>query len=364
MTKAFSWERSGWQAAGGMLLAALIAALPLRVTAAEAARTTHAGQTAATAQALAQQGGARDFVQVPGIQRQQIGQLQVTAFLDGVIPLPLTLLEGIDPARVQALARAAHLPEVEAGILTAVNVFLVRRADRLMLIDAGGAACLGDTLGHLPALLKQAGVDPAGITDVLMTHAHPDHVCGLLDAHGNAAFARATVWLPAGEAAFWSSRTQRARAPAEQRTYFDKAAQAIDAYSRQGRLQRVGQDTVLPPGVQRIASPGHTVDHVSWLIDGAADPVTSSSSAKVLFWGDIVHFHAVQFAQPRAWIGFDADGRQAVDSRRQIMAQAARHGWWVAGAHLPFPGIGHVVSQGKGYSWVRTEFVPLPAAGR
>jgi hypothetical protein len=80
-------------------------------------------------------------------------------------------------------------------------------------------------------------------------------------------------------------------------------------------------------------------------------------------WGDIVHYHAVQFRQPGVSYEHDSDRRQAVAARKRVLAQAASQGWWVAGAHLPFPGIGHVRSEGRaGYAWVPAEFGPTATA--
>lgn len=99
--------------------------------------------------------------------------------------------------------------------------------------------------------------------------------------------------------------------------------------------------------------PGHT----SWLFRGAA------GQSPLLVWGDIVHYHAVQFRQPGVSYEHDSDRRQAVAARKRVLAQAASQGWWVAGAHLPFPGIGHVRSEGRaGYAWVPAEFGPTATA--
>jgi hypothetical protein len=78
-------------------------------------------------------------------------------------------------------------------------------------------------------------------------------------------------------------------------------------------------------------------------------------------WGDVVHYHVVQFARPAASFEPDVDRTRAIASRRHLLAQAAREGWWVAGAHMPFPGLGHVRPEGTGYGWVPAEFSPLPA---
>ena len=131
------------------------------------------------------------------------------------------------------------------------------------------------------------------------------------------------------------------------------ARKAVAPYEAAGKLRRFSPGQVLPAGVTALDSHGHTPGHVSWKLDTGNGP-------SLLVWGDIVHFHAVQFAHPQAAYEADSDRTAAVASRRAMMAQAADGGWWVAGAHLPFPGLGHVRREGEAFAWVPGEFAPLP----
>jgi len=97
--------------------------------------------------------------------------------------------------------------------------------------------------------------------------------------------------------------------------------------------------------------PGHTPGHTSYLFE--------SSGQSLLVWGDIVHSHATQFARPDIAIEFDVNRKQAVASRKKLFKDAAANKLWVAGAHMPFPGLGHVRKLGDGYSWVPAEYSPL-----
>ena len=357
--------------------------------------------------------------QVPGVYRLQLGQLQVTALLDGFLPIPEKTVQGIGRTKLDAALKQAHVPQFTAaplgtGMQTAVNAFLVRRGDRLMLVDTGAGTWFGTSTGRLLQTMQAAGVDPVAVTDVLLTHAHPDHICGLLLPDGSEAFPKATVWLPDDEAAYWLDEREMARAPEDMKAAFGMAAKALAPYSKDGRVRRVvpsiastkpssirsgerasgqagasaseeqadasasdrtaasasdgsatdtGHQAVhrasfgihrvterdLPPGVTLVTTHGHTPGHASWLVDG-----------RLLLWGDIVHYHAVQFARPVVYSSFDSIPAQAIASRKRLFADAARHDWWVGGAHLPFPGLGHVIPQGRGYRWIPGEFSPLP----
>ncbi|WP_314404848.1 MBL fold metallo-hydrolase [Stenotrophomonas rhizophila] len=291
--------------------------------------------------------------QVPGVYHQQIGTLQVTALFDGTVALGRQELAGIDAGAVTRLLDHRYVPEDGKGLQTAVNAYLVQRGNHLTLVDTGTATCFGPGLGQVLGNLRAAGYDPADVDDVLLTHAHPDHLCGLLDAQDTMAYPNATVWLSAADAAYWLDPASEATAPQGVRFAFALARKAVAPYAAAGKLRRFSPGQALPVGVAALDSHGHTPGHVSWKLD-------AGKGQAVLVWGDIVHFHAVQFAQPQAAYEADSDRTAAVASRRAMMAQAADGGWWVAGAHLPFPGLGHVRREGKAFAWVPGEFAPLP----
>lgn len=273
-----------------------------------------------TAQAQ-QPGAGSDFVQVPGVYRQLVGALQVTALFDGVAFLPARQLKDIDLARAEGWLGAAHVPHTPKGVQTAVNAYLEQPAGELVLVDAGTAGCFGPSLGQVLGNLRAAGVRPEDVHHVLLTHAHPDHLCGLLTAEGQVAYPNATVWLSAADAAYWLDTATRGQMPEPMRPLFDMARQAVAPYQAAGRFKAFGPGDALPAGAERVDSPGHTPGHTSWLFRGSA------GQAPLLVWGDVVHYHAVQFRQPKASFEYDSDRRQAVASRQRLLARAADQGW-------------------------------------
>ena len=288
--------------------------------------------------------------QAPGFQRLRLGSITVTALFDGVTHLPISLLQGITARQAESTLLGMFVPQTPEGVQTAVNAYLIDWSGRRILIDTGAAHCLGPGLGGVVDNLRLAGVDPASVQTVLLTHLHPDHVCGLTNREGHPVFPRAEVVIPQREAAHWLDARQAAQAPAAARESFQMAQKAVAPYQAAGRLRTFAEGSAPLPGVRAVSAPGHTPGHTGYLF--------ASQGTQLLVWGDVIHSHAVQFRYPDVSISFDSDARQAIASRRTLLSRAVREKLWVAGAHLPFPGIGHVRIQGGQYQWLPAEFLP------
>lgn len=280
--------------------------------------------------------------QVPGLYRFKVGAFEVTSINDGMLNITLDQFPAADRAGAEALLQRAFQPP--AAIPTAVNAYLVNTGDRLVLIDTGTAAAMGPSLGKVGANLKAAGVDPADVDLVVLTHMHPDHANGLIDPAGAAVFGKAELAVAEAEYGFWTDDGILSRAPAEVHPFFAMARAAVKPYAGD-RLTRFGKEAEIAPGIRVLAAPGHTPGH-------SMIEVTSGDD-RLLIWGDIVHAAALQFAKPDWAINFDVDQQAAIASRKRVLDRVAVDRVLIAGAHLAFPGIGHVGRVGDGY-----EFVP------
>ncbi|WP_026873213.1 MBL fold metallo-hydrolase [Inquilinus limosus] len=280
--------------------------------------------------------------QVPGLYRFKVGAFEVTSINDGMLNITLDQFPAADRAGAEALLQRAFQPP--AAIPTAVNAYLVNTGDRLVLIDTGTAAAMGPSLGKVGANLKAVGVDPADVDLVVLTHMHPDHANGLIDPAGAAVFGKAELAVAEAEYGFWTDDGILSRAPAEVHPFFAMARAAVKPYAGD-RLTRFGKEAEIAPGIRVLAAPGHTPGH-------SMIEVTSGDD-RLLIWGDIVHAAALQFAKPDWAINFDVDQQAAIASRKRVLDRVAADRVLIAGAHLAFPGIGHVGRVGDGY-----EFVP------
>jgi glyoxylase-like metal-dependent hydrolase (beta-lactamase superfamily II) len=264
----------------------------------------------------------------------KIGSIEVTALSDG--PFPATLDSFIDFPR----AEAERLTGAKPGdpLFLPVNAYLLRLGTNWALVDTGCGPTFGPDLGQLPNNLRALGVAPDQIDYVLLTHIHPDHALGLIDAAGGAVFPNAELILHEREAAFWLNRDAASGASERIRRNITKGQAACAPY--RDRLRVVGDGEALP-GVAAMLLPGHTPGHTGWFISAGRDGV--------LIWGDVVHLAAVQIPRPDAALVFDVDLDMARATRRRIFDQVAADRLRVAGAHLDFPGFGFIVRQGSGY---------------
>jgi len=326
----------------------LVAAAGARLRRWIAFATLAVGSAAAPASAVPE---APAVAQVPGYFRMQLGAFDVTALYDGHVDLDAALLRGAGPAAIDA-GLAGAFQTRGMPLQTAVNGYLVQTGAHLVLVDTGTAKLFGDHLGFLLANLRAAGHAPADVDTILLTHLHPDHAGGLLAAGGAMAFPNAQVFVPKADADYWLSREAAAAAPKDKQALFAMSRNAVAPYLAAGRLTVFEPGRLLRDGVRALPAPGHTPGHTAYLF--------SSEKENLLVWGDIIHNAAVQFPHPEVSIEFDTDQRRAVATRRALLGQAASRRWWVAGAHLPFPGLGRIRSGAdRAYRWVPAEYGPV-----
>lgn len=291
--------------------------------------------------------------QVPGYYRIMVGQFEVTALHDGGIELNTSLLRTVTlPDLDRLLSRKFVGKTVMQGT---VNAYLINTGDHLILIDTGAGTHFGPTLGGLLANLRAAGYEPDQVDMVLLTHMHVDHLGGLVNEDEEPTFPDATVWVAQAENDYWLSEQIAASMPEERQRFFELARKNAEPYQAEEKWQTFnGGELVLAPGVRAIKAEGHTPGHTAFVIE--------SEGQKMVIWGDVVHVHAVQFARPEASIEFDVDKQRAVATRKALFQELAASGTLVAGAHLPFPGIGRIRPDGQdSYAYVPIEFATLPS---
>jgi glyoxylase-like metal-dependent hydrolase (beta-lactamase superfamily II) len=163
------------------------------------------------------------------------------------------------------------------------NVLLVDTGQHHVLIDTGVGQDLYPTPGLLLDRLRTAGISPATIDVVLLSHADWDHIGGTVDEHGNLMFPNARYILSKAEWDFWSSNPERLR-----------PSDAYDEDFRQGykipqtrlaqlrdKVELSASDSQIVPGIRVIVAPGHT--------PGYTIIAVSSDDNQMLFIGDLIY---------------------------------------------------------------------------
>lgn len=286
--------------------------------------------------------------QAPGYYRMMLGDFEITALCDGTFPMEVSkLLTQITPEQLDAaLARSYLKDPVDAS----VNGFLVNTGSKLVLVDTGAGVLFGPTVGKLLANLKASGYRPEQVDEVYITHMHPDHIGGLV-VNGKAAFPNAIVRASQQEADYWLSKAHMDAAPADAKSGYQSAMSSLNPYVTAGKFKPFDGDMELVPGIKAVATPGHTAGHTVYMVE--------SKGQTLVLWGDLMHVAAAQFPDPSVTIRFDTDSVKAAAERKKIFAAAAAHGYWVAGAHLSFPGIGHLRAAGPGYIYLNSNYDAL-----
>ncbi|WP_075292918.1 MBL fold metallo-hydrolase [Pararhizobium arenae] len=284
--------------------------------------------------------------QSPGFYRLKIGSVEVTALSDGTIALPLAkLYTNTSEHRAQEALNDAFLPEL---VPTSVNAFLVNNGERLVLIDAGTGTYLGPSLGKLTSNIEASGYKLDDIDDVVLTHIHTDHSGGLM-SNSKRTFPNATLRVNEGEAKFWLSTANAKAATGIVKQHFAEADQCVRPYVEAGKFETFADNAAPVPGLGSILYAGHTPGHSAITLE--------SEGQKIVFWGDITHGDILQFDKPGVAIEFDIDQKAAVLARDAAFKQAVEGKYLVAGAHIAFPGIGHVRKDSTNYDWLPINYV-------
>lgn len=284
----------------------------------------------------------------PAWHRFKWGEFEATVISDGSLPLgkPQDSFVGPGASQITAMLSNEFLDPNAATLEQ--NVLILNTGRQLLLFDTGmgesmGAASkmFGPTTGRLLANMRAAGIQPEQIDMVVATHAHCDHVWGLVDEAGRRVFPNAQVAINEADVKFWTDDGNK-KGPAFMVPFIDGAKKNLSAYRDRMVMVRDGQEVV--PGVVALFTPGHTVGHTCYAI--------TSQGRTMVNTGDLAHHQVLLLRHPMMEFSFDSDPKQSAQSRSRMLDRLATDRHAVLSYHFPWPGLGHVRKEGEGYGWV------------
>ncbi len=275
--------------------------------------------------------------QIPGFYHRRIGDIVVTALSDGYLDGTVDVMQNISVSDATDLLTGAFRP----GRRTSVNCYLIYSAGRLALVETGSGDYLLPTAGKLQANLKAAGVNPADIDTVILTHMHPDHSAGLTNPKtGEKFFPNAELVVHENEPKHWQDDAAMNAAPQRAKElYFQCTREQIAPYHNQ--MKTWSTATEVFPGVRSMPLHGHTPGHSGYMV--------SSGKDSLLIWGDIIHVPEVQIPRPEVTMAFDTDPHAAAATRTKVFDMVTNDRQLIAGMHVHFPGFAHMTRSGDGY---------------
>jgi glyoxylase-like metal-dependent hydrolase (beta-lactamase superfamily II) len=281
--------------------------------------------------------------QAAGVYRYKVGEMEVTVVTDGlrVMPLPDAFVRNAPKDQVNAALQAGFFEKDKLPLY--FNPVVINTGSKLVAIDSGNGAGAFEqskgATGQYHTNLAAAGIDAKSIDVVAISHFHGDHIGGLVTADGKPAFPNADVMVPAPEWAYWMDEGNMSRAPDAMKPGFQNVRRIFGALGNKVSQYEPGKDIV--PGIQSIATPGHTPGHTSHVV--------TSGSQTIIVQGDVTNLPALFVRNPGWHAAFDMDGAKAEESRRKLYDRIVADRLIVQGYHFTFPAAAYVEKDGNGY---------------
>jgi glyoxylase-like metal-dependent hydrolase (beta-lactamase superfamily II) len=283
--------------------------------------------------------GAASGVPVAQFQPFNIGSYRAVALKDGELEVPVdgkSFVVGQPNEVVSAVLKAGGAPADHFEF--SIQPLLVHAGVHVLLFDTGAGAFFGDIAGKLPESMMAAGEKPAGVTDIFISHAHGDHVGGLVTATGALAFPNATIHISAPEWTWLSGLKE------DEAKNFGIQQVSVLVSVIKPKVVPFEPGAVLLPGiVKAVELKGHTPGHSGYLIGAGGD--------SVLLFGDAMHSYVVSVRKPSWQVAFDGNHELGATTRVALVKRSAASGQRLYGEHFPFPGIGKIDKAKNGATW-------------
>ena len=279
-----------------------------------------------------------------GIYRTKLGDYELTQLSDGArsFAVPDGFVINVPKDQVLAATAAAYMPDGQMTIPFAP--LAVNTGSKLVLIDTGNGLGAFEqskgAVGRARGNMEAAGIDPAKVDIVLISHFHGDHIGGLKNADGSMAFPNAEIKVPAVEYAFWMDEANASKANGFNKQQFPNVKKMMDGV----KVTQFEAGKEVAPGITSVFTPGHTPGHTSFVV--------ASGASKIIVQADVTNVASIFLKNPNFHAVFDNDPALAETTRRKFYDMASAEKSLITGYHWPFPCAGHVEKDGNGYRMV------------
>lgn len=275
------------------------------------------------------------------VAQTSIGTAQLTTVSDGNLVLPAGFI--FDPMPQDELQKIREAYGLLGDQLTPeCNLALYQDGENTVLFDVGSGPDFAATAGTITDSLDQIGLTPQDITHVVFTHAHPDHIWGLLDDFDEPLFSEASYYMGRDEWDYWWNPATVDEIGAARQAFAVGAKRRMEVIEDTVQFFDDGDEVL--PGISAVGSFGHTPGHMSFEIRQGNDAA--------LVVGDAIGNHHVAFERPEWPSGSDQDTDTAIKSRMRLLDRLTAEKLTLVGFHLPGGGMGRVEKADVGYRFI------------
>jgi glyoxylase-like metal-dependent hydrolase (beta-lactamase superfamily II) len=282
--------------------------------------------------------------QAPYYYRFNHGKIQATIVSDGPLHIGEPSASFLATPKEEIAKMLTDNFLSPTNVVLEQNVLVLNTGDKMVLFDTGmgSSKIFGPNAGKLLSTLKAASIDPKDIDAVVATHAHQDHIWGIMADDGSRHFPNAQIYISKAEFAFW---TDEAKLGMTDPPYMKMTVEGARKNLLPNRDRMVffkdGQEFL--PGIQAMSTPGHTVGHTVFMI--------TSDGKTLAVIGDLTHHQVLLTLKPRLQFINDTYPEQAAKTRVRVLDMLATNRIPLLGYHFPWPGLGHVAKFGDGFQY-------------